>query len=181
MRMGKLTLLALLFSSYSQTGHTACCNHPAFQFTVGWTSRYRKGRLLTSKEMLGPSLAPSSLTSHCAASCSCPEVGGLAKGSPPDYLARSSTTHLGVRTLERLGCRAGNPKVSPTAFWNARSAAATREAGGASCRLHSSCARGCCAGSIIIFPVPSTDLVAPATRPPITKRAVGASGSRMAG
>jgi hypothetical protein len=31
------------------------------------------------------------------------------KGSPLDYLARSSTTHLGVRTLERLGCRAGTP------------------------------------------------------------------------
>jgi hypothetical protein len=32
------------------------------------------------------------------------------KGSPRDYLARPSTTHLGVRPLERLGCRAGTPK-----------------------------------------------------------------------
>jgi hypothetical protein len=29
------------------------------------------------------------------------------KGSPPDYLARSSTADLRVPTLERLGCRAG--------------------------------------------------------------------------
>jgi hypothetical protein len=31
------------------------------------------------------------------------------KGSPRDYLPRSSRAHLGVSTLERLGCRAGTP------------------------------------------------------------------------
>jgi hypothetical protein len=35
----------------------------------------------------------------------------IAKGSPPDNLARSSTTHLGMSTLKRLGCRAGTPKL----------------------------------------------------------------------
>src|SRR4029453_8782009 len=33
-------------------------------------------------------------------------------GSPPDYLARSSTAHLGVSTLERPGCRAGTLSAS---------------------------------------------------------------------
>jgi type I restriction enzyme, S subunit len=35
---------------------------------------------------------------------------GYTEGSPPDYLASSSTAHLGVPTLERLGCHAGTPE-----------------------------------------------------------------------
>jgi hypothetical protein len=38
------------------------------------------------------------------------------KGSPHDYLARSSTAHLGVPTLERPGCRAGTPKQILSAY-----------------------------------------------------------------
>jgi hypothetical protein len=37
-----------------------------------------------------------------------------AKGSPRDYLARSSRAHLGVSTLERLGCREGTPNGAGT-------------------------------------------------------------------
>src|SRR5215218_9477158 len=38
-----------------------------------------------------------------------PLVRHPAKGSPPDYLASSSTADLGVPTLERLSCRTGTP------------------------------------------------------------------------
>jgi hypothetical protein len=47
---------------------------------------------------------------HCMP-CSARKPWWKAKGSPPDYLARSSTAHLVVPAPERLGCRAGTPKV----------------------------------------------------------------------